>query len=164
MTDEDYLKQSRATMKVIRDMEAALTAGSNDMAKHFHEDFWWRGNQGCGTKRSLEEFCNNWQLPLRAAFTDRVYKTQKFLADGEFASCFGYIDAVHSGEFMGIAATRKRVKIHYTDFWEVQDGRIKDNWVTVDFPSILAQLGVDVFEGKGWETYDRGEINPQKPA
>jgi hypothetical protein len=55
------------------------------------------------------------------------------------------------------------VKIHYTDFWEVRDGLIIDNWVNVDFPSILAQLGVDVFNGQGWEAFDQGEAEPPKP-
>ena len=36
-------------------------------------------------------------------------------------------------------------------FLESEDGKITDNWVMVDFPHVLAQLGVDVFDGKGWE-------------
>ena len=158
-----YNEQSKKTLAVVKAMEEALSTNSNNMEKHFHKDFRWMGNQGCGTKKSLEEFRNNWQLPLRAAFSDRIYNTDKFLVDGEWASCFGHIDAIHSGEFMGIAPTNKRVKIHYTDFWEVKDRLIIDNWVTVDFPSILSQLDVDVFNGQGWEAYDRGEIAPAKP-
>ena len=159
----DHNEQSKMTLAVVKAMEEALSTNSNNMEKHFHKDFRWMGNNGCGTKKSLEEFRNNWQLPLRAAFSDRIYNTDKFLVDGEWASCFGHIDAIHSGEFMGIAPTNKRVKIHYTDFWEVKDGLIIDNWVTVDFPSILSQLDVDVFNGQGWEAYDRGEIAPTKP-
>ncbi|WP_416677948.1 ester cyclase [Candidatus Pseudothioglobus sp. Uisw_016] len=159
----DHNEQSKMTLAVVKSMEEALSTNSNNMEKHFHKDFRWMGNNGCGTKKSLEEFRNNWQLPLRAAFSDRIYNTDKFLVDGEWASCFGHIDAIHSGEFMGIAPTNKRVKIHYTDFWEVKDGLIIDNWVTVDFPSILSQLDVDVFNGHGWEAYDRGEIAPAKP-
>ena len=159
----DHNEQSKMTLAVVKAMEEALSTNSNNMEKHFHKDFRWMGNNGCGTKKSLEEFRNNWQLPLRAAFSDRIYNTDKFLVDGEWASCFGHIDAIHSGEFMGIAPTNKRVKIHYTDFWEVKDGLIIDNWVTVDFPSILSQLDVDVFDGQGWEAYDRGEIAPAKP-
>ncbi|WP_416686912.1 ester cyclase [Candidatus Pseudothioglobus sp. Uisw_041] len=159
----DHNEQSKMTLAVVKAMEEALSTNSNNMEKHFHKDFRWMGNNGCGTKKSLEEFRNNWQLPLRAAFSDRIYNTDKFLVDGEWASCFGHIDAIHSGEFMGIAPTNKRVKIHYTDFWEVKDGLIIDNWVTVDFPSILSQLDVDVFKGQGWEAYDRGEIAPAKP-
>ena len=74
----------------------------------------------------------------------------------------GKISKNQERKFMDIVPTNKRVKIHYTDFWEVKEGLIADNWVTVDFPSILAQLGVDVFNGQGWETYDRGEKKTAK--
>jgi len=79
------------------------------------------------------------------------------------ASSFGYIDAIHSGTFMGLPATGKRVKIKYTDFWKVTDGKIADNWVTVDFASVMAQLGVDVFSGEGWEKFDEGRAEPSQP-
>jgi predicted ester cyclase len=164
MTPEDHSAQSRETLDVIHRMEAALGAGSNDMAAHFHEDFLWRGNTGCGIKRGLAEFRANWQLPLRAAFSDRTYLTEKFLADGDWAACFGHIEATHSGAFMGIAPTGKRVRIPYMDFWRVEDGRIADNPVFVDFAAVLAQLGRDVFGGEGWEAYDRGEKTPPHPA
>lgn len=160
---DQHAERSRATLSVIEAMEAALGAGSDDMAAHFHEDFLWRGNAGCGTKKGIAEFRRNWQLPLRAAFTDRVYKTEKFLADGEWAACFGHIEATHSGTFMGIAPTGRRVTIPYMDFWRVEDGRIKDNPVSVDFAAVLAQLGHDVFAGEGWEAYDRGEKTPAHP-
>ena len=57
----------------------------------------------------------------------------------------------------GIAPTGKRVEIRYMDFWKVVDGKIADNWVMVDFAGVMAQLGVDVFDGQGWERYDRSE-------
>ncbi len=156
-------KQSASTLDVIKRMEAGLAAGENDMSVYFAKDFQWRGNQGCGTKDGVAAFRANWQLPLRAAFTDRDYKTEKFLADGDWAACFGHIEATHSGAFMGIAPTGKRVKIPYMDFWRVEDGRIADNPVSVDFASVLAQLGHDIFNGEGWEVYDRGERQPAKP-
>ena len=61
---------------------------------------------------------------------------------------------------MGIAPTGKRVEIRYMDFWKVVDGKIADNWVMVDFPHVLAQLGRDVFGGRGWEAFDRGDRAP----
>ena len=34
----------------------------------------------------------------------------------------------------------------------------------VDFPHVLAQLGVDVFNGEGWEAYDEGtKTSPDRP-
>ena len=65
---------------------------------------------------------------------------------------------------MGIAPTGKRVEIRYMDFWKVVDGKIADNWVMVDFPHVLAQLGRDVFGGQGWEAFDRGEDRAQPPT
>ena len=159
----NYDETTKETLAAVRRMEAGLMAGENNMERFFHEDFIWRGNQGCGVKKSLAEFRKNWQLPLRAIFTEREYITEKFLADGEWAACFGHIEATHSGEFMGIAPTGKRVKIPYMDFWRVEDGRIADNPVSVDFASVMAQLGVDVFSGEGWEAFDREEKQPPQP-
>jgi predicted ester cyclase len=156
--------QSAATLAVVKGMEAALAAGSNDMAAYFHENFLWRGNVGCGTKHGLAAFRRNWQLPLRAAFTERTYLTEQFLADGDWAACFGHIEATHAGTFMGLAATGKRVRIPYMDFWRVEEGRIKDNPVFVDFAAVLAQLGHDVFNGQGWEAFDRGQDAPDAPG
>ncbi len=163
MTPEEHAKLSAESLAVIRAMEDALVAGSNSMQDHFSDDFRWIGNYGSGVKNGLAEFRRNWQLPLRAAFTDRDYKTDRFLADGVNVSCFGHIEATHSGPFMGIEATGKRVTIPYMDFWEVRDGKIADNWVSVDLASVLAQLGKDIFDGEGWEAFDRNEKEPPQP-
>ena len=107
MSAEDHARRSAETLAAVRRMEDGLAARETDMTPYFHPDFTWRGNRGCGTKAGLDEFRRNWQLPIRAIFTDRVYKTEKFLADGDWAACFGHIEATHSGTFMGIAATGK---------------------------------------------------------
>jgi hypothetical protein len=64
---------------------------------------------------------------------------------------------------MGVEPTGKKIQIRYMDFWKVENGKIVDNWVMVDFPKVLAQLGVDVFSGHGWESYDRKEEMAPKP-
>ncbi|MEL6571327.1 MAG: ester cyclase [Pseudomonadota bacterium] len=156
-------EKSAASLAAVKAMESGLAANEMDMTKYFTEDFVWRGNQGSGTKRGIAEFQRNWQFPLRAAFTDRKYLTEHFMADGDWASCFGHIDALHTGTFMGIPATNQRVKIPYMDFWRIEDGRIADNPVSVDLAHVLFQLGVDVFEGKGWENFDNGTLEPPKP-
>lgn len=160
---ETHARLSAASLNVVRRMEDALAANADDMDSYFHNDFRWMGNYGSGTKRGLDAFRKNWQLPLRAAFTERDYKTDRFLADGENVSCFGHIEATHSGPFMGIEPTGKRVTIPYMDFWHVKDGKIADNWVSVDLASVLAQLGRDVFGGEGWEAFDRNEKEPPRP-
>ena len=69
------------------------------------------GKYGRGTKNGPEWFRRKWQLPLRAAFTERECKTEQFVVQGEWASRFGLTKATHSGEFRGIPPTSKRATI-----------------------------------------------------
>lgn len=163
MTPEEHAAKSAESLALIKAMEKALGENANNMSDFFHEDFCWMGNYGSGTKQGIAEFRRNWQLPLRAAFTERSYVTARFLADGEWVSCFGHIEATHSGPFMGHAASGRRVTIPYMDFWHIRGGRIAENRVSVDLASVLMQLGRDVFDGDGWEAYDRNESEPPAP-
>ena len=158
-----HVARSAESYRAVKKMEDALGRAADNMKDYFTEDFLWRGNVGCGVKRGLAEFRRNWQLPIRAAFSDRTYSTDRFLADGEWAACFGVLEGTHVGPFMGIAPTGKRVRIPYMDFWKIEDGRIADNPVFVDFASVCLQLGRDVFGGEGWEVFDRGEREAPKP-
>ena len=164
LTRGNDLTKTDDTRRVIEGM----VDGLNDhkiigMADFFHADFRWMGNAGCGTKNGLKEFQDNWQRPFQAAFSDKVCIDEARLFSGEWGAAFGAQHATHSGVFMGIAPTGKRVEIRYMDFWKVADGRITDNWVMVDFPHVMRQLGVDLFNGQGWEAFDRGERTPPRP-
>jgi predicted ester cyclase len=134
-----------------------------DIGEFFSEGFRWMGNTGCGTKEGIREFQDNWQKPFQAAFSHKVCIDEARLYMGEWAAAFGRQEAVHSGLFMGVAPTEKKIEIRYMDFWKVENGKIVDNWVMVDFPNVLAQLGIDVFNGQGWEAYDRNEKKAPKP-
>lgn len=161
---ETHVRRSAATYRVVKAMEDALGRAANTMEDHFAEDFLWRGNVGCGTKRGLAEFRRNWQGPIRAAFAERTYTTERFLADGDWAACFGVLEGTQVGPFMGIAPTGRRIRVPYMDFWRVEDGRIADNPVFVDFAAVCLQLGRDVFAGEGWEAYDDGTREAPRPA
>lgn len=163
-TRDTDLSKTDETRRVIEDMVDGLNDHRiDDMGEFFAENFRWMGNFGCGTKQGLQQFQDNWQRPFQAAFTNKVCVDEARLFMGEWAAAFGRQEATHSGAFMGVEPTGSRVVIRYMDFWKVEDGRIADNWVMVDFPDILAQLGVDVFNGEGWEAYDRGERVPPRP-
>jgi len=42
-----------------------------DIGEFFSHGFSWMGNTGCGTKKGLKEFQNNWQKPFQAAFSKK---------------------------------------------------------------------------------------------
>ncbi len=155
LTADNDTSKTDATLATIDAMVDGLNDHDIDnMGRFFAETFRWMGNAGCGFKNGLQEFQDNWQRPFQAAFSDKVCIDEARITQGQWCAAFGRQEAVHSGEFMGIAATGKRVEIRYMDFWKVVDGKIVDNWVMVDFPSVMQQLGVDPFDGNGWEKLD----------
>ena len=155
------LSKTAETRDVIERMVDGLNDHRiSDIGEFFDENFSWKGNTGCGTKKGLREFQDNWQKPFQEAFSDKVCIDEARLFMGEWAAAFGRQEAIHSGEFMGIPATGKKVQIKYMDFWKVENGKISDNWVMVDFPYILKQLGTDCFNGQGWEKYDENLSHP----
>ena len=46
---------------------------------------------------------------------------------------------------MGIAPSGKRITMRSLDFWRIEKGLIRENWVLVDLLDVYDQLGVDVF-------------------
>ena len=156
LTKGNDLSKTEETRRVVESMVDGLNDHEIEgMAAFFSKNFRWRGNAGCGTKNGLKEFQKNWQIPFQRAFSDKVCIDEARLTEGEWMAAFGRQEATHSGIFMGIAPTGKRLEIRYMDFWKVKDGKIIDNWVMVDFPHVMRQLGVDPFNGKGWEIFDK---------
>ena len=128
------LSKTDETRRVIEDMVDGLNDHRiDDIGEFFSEGFRWIGNQGCGKKVGLKEFQDNWQRPFQAAFSNKVCIDEARLYMGEWAAAFGRQEATHSGEFLGIAATGKRVEIRYMDFWKVIDWKIVDNYLFLTF-------------------------------
>ncbi len=164
LTRDNDLTKTAETRRTIE----AMVDGLNDhvidgIGTFFSESFRWMGNAGCGTKNGLKEFQDNWQRPFQAAFSEKVCSDEARIAEGEWMAAFGRQMAKHTGTFMGIQPTGKTVEIRYMDFWKVRDGKVVDNWVMVDFPHVMRQLGVDPFNGEGWETFDDGTRIPPRP-
>ena len=155
LTKNNDLSKTKKTQEVIESMVDGLNDHRiEDIGEFFSENFRWMGNFGCGTKSGLKEFQDNWQKPFQEAFSNKVCIDEARLFMGEWAAAFGKQEAIHTGEFTGIKPTGKKVEIRYMDFWKVSEGKIKDNWVMVDFPFVMKQLGVDIFNGMGWEKFD----------
>ena len=156
LTSSNDLSKTKVTKKIIEKMVVALNDHRiADIGEFFANNFNWFGNYGCGTKIGLKEFQENWQVPFQKAFSQKVCIDEARLFEGEWGAAFGRQEAIHSGTFMGISPTNKKVEIRYMDFWQIKDDKIINNWVMVDFPDVLKQLGVDIFNGEGWEKFDK---------
>ena len=65
LSSDTDMSKTAATRAVIESMVDGLNDHRiADIGDFFSESFRWMGNQGCGTKKGLKEFQNNWQKPF----------------------------------------------------------------------------------------------------
>lgn len=112
----------------------------------------WYGPAGIGTGRGIAGFRNWHQIPFLSSMPDRGKYVDEliyhFFGDGDYAAVTGWPNMnqtlTHDG-WMGIAPSGKRITMSSLDFWRIEKGRIRENWVLVDLLDVYRQLGVDVF-------------------
>ncbi|MDK1028085.1 MAG: ester cyclase [Anaerolineae bacterium] len=132
-----------------KDLVARMYAALNEHVIEGQEEFWhedmiWHGPAGIGTKPSLKAFQDEHQRPFLHAFSDKDAKDEIRIAEDDIVAGWGYQHATHSGDWLGIPASGKHVKIRYMDFWRVDGEKLAENWVLIDILGFLEQLGYDV--------------------
>jgi len=153
---------SQHTIELVLKMHAALgyyngqpptrkVLDEMDMVKHWHPNFMWYGPAGIGTTRGLKGFEDYHQIPFLVAFPDRGGSDIGHfirIGDGNYAVTggWGYLQATHTGnDFLGVPPTGKRLAMRVMDFYRCDGETLVENWVPIDVPHILLQMGVDVF-------------------
>ncbi|WP_286197016.1 ester cyclase [Tropicibacter sp. R15_0] len=122
-----------------------------EMERFWHPRFNWYGPAGIGSTRGIEGFRNWHQIPFLAAMPDRGAQddtlTFHFFGDGDYAAVTGWPNmrqTISGDGWLGIAPAGQDIALRSLDFWRVEDGLIRENWVLVDLLDIFDQLGVDV--------------------
>ena len=113
-----------------------------------HNEFWtedmiWHGPPGFGDIHGLEAFKYEVLKPFYLAFPDYHVNNDIEVADENWVAATGFLTATHQGEWLDIAATGKPVKMRFSDFWLIKEGRLSENWVMVDHIEVLRQIGID---------------------
>lgn len=151
-------EEGDAARDMVLDMLAAMGRHPRDggpevmeMERFWHPHMTWYGPAGIGTARGVQGFRNWHQIPFLAAMPDRGAfsgdVTHHFFGDGPYVAVTGWPDMMQTlshGGWMGIAPTGKIVTMKSLDFWRIEDGRIRENWVLVDLLDLYDQIGVDV--------------------
>ena len=68
------------------------------------------------------------------------------IAEGRYVAWSGWPStcATHSGRLFGLEPSGRRFTIRIMDFWRRDGDRLAENWVFIDIPHMLLQLGRDV--------------------
>ena len=152
------VQASSASKTLVVDMLAALTrhpvepVEAMELPRYWSEKMNWYGPAGIGTARGIDGFRKHHQIPFLNAMPDRGQAdgdlTFHFFGDGNYVGATGWPDMkqtiIHDG-WLGIAPAGQRITMRSLDFWRVENGKIRENWVLLDLINIFAQIGVDVF-------------------
>lgn len=149
--DTDSAKQ------IVKDMCDALgNYASGGVEAMRLKDYWhpkssWYGPSGIGTGRGISGFRNWHQIPFLNGLPNRVGDVENghLFAENGYVGFTGWpgMSMTLSGDgWLGMIPCDKEFTTRSLDFWRVENGLIRENWVLIDLLDIYAQLGVNVFE------------------
>ncbi|WP_147126020.1 ester cyclase [Shimia ponticola] len=146
--------QAAASVQAVWDMLHDLKKGDaqtpdRGLGGHWHPNAPWYGSAGIGSARGHAGIRDVVLKAFREGLSDNTRHLDEgvFFGDHDFVAFTGWPSgtATHSGEgFLGLKPTGIRFTRRSLDFWRIEDGRIRENWVMVDLLDIYRQLGVDV--------------------
>lgn len=84
---------------------------------------------------------------LRSAFPDLSFTVEDEISTTSRAAARFTMTGTHLGEFRGIPATRRSVKVSGIDFFHLEEARIAAIWVSLDTLDWMQQLGVIALPG-----------------
>ncbi len=79
----------------------------------------------------------------RAAFPDTINTVDDMVAEGDRVAVRWTTHATHRGEFMGLAATGKRIAVTSFGIFRLSKGKIVESWDTFNVVEMMRQLGVN---------------------
>jgi predicted ester cyclase len=160
VSDKPYdAKKSNSSIEHILGMADAIkkypSEGGPEVMKmdyYWHPKMNWYGPSGIGSGRGVEGFRNWHQIPFINAMPDRGKYvkdiTYHFFGDRDYVAVTGWpnmIQTISHDGWMGIAPVNKKIEMRSLDFWRLENGKIRENWVMVDILDVYNKIGVDVF-------------------
>ncbi|BFU90599.1 MAG: hypothetical protein NTAFB01_17860 [Nitrospira sp.] len=116
----------------------ALNAGETDRFDDFIADDYINHNPYVKSGlRGVKEFFEGWMR----SFPDTEVTVEDVFADGDtLVGRFTY-RATHQGEFLGLPATGRSIRMRSIDIWRVRDGRFVEHWDELNLLEIMQRLG-----------------------
>ncbi len=147
-------ERRRTSAAMVTDMLRALATPDEAWRPYWSDDMLWYGPAAFGSFTGIENFAG-FQVPFEAAFegwsggaagNGMTAHFARF-ADGDYICSGGWpsLTGVQTGRFLGVDPAGKRVFMRVCDWWRREGDLLVENWVFVDIPHVLLQLGVDLF-------------------
>ena len=77
-------------------------------------------------------------MPDRGSHPEEIHF--HFMAEGDYVGVTGWPDMVQTithGGWMGIAPSGRKISMRSLDFWRLENGLIRENWVLLDMLAFM---------------------------
>ena len=140
--------------EIVTDMLRALNTPDEAWRPYWHPNMAWYGPGAFGSFIGIEAF-RSFQVPFEGQFdgwsggASGNGHTSHFarFGDGKYVCSGGWpsVTGINVKPFLGQPASNERVFMRVCDWWRREGDLLVENWVFVDVPHLLLQLGFDVF-------------------
>jgi hypothetical protein len=148
--------RSDSSAEMVTAMLRSLATEDEAWRPYWARDMLWYGPAAFGSFVGVEDFAG-FQIPFEQTFSEWIggsvpdSQTRHFtrFADGDYVCSGGWpsLNAVQVKPFLGQPATGKRLFMRVCDWWRREGDLLAENWVFVDIPHVLLQMGYDLFAG-----------------
>ena len=146
--------ESALSYRIVTDMLSKLATKDEAWRPYWHENMIWYGPGAFGSFIGIEQFAS-FQVPFESQFegwsggTANNGMTKHFTryGEGNYTCSGGWpsLTGVNVKPFLGQGPTNERVYMRVSDWWRREGDLLVENWVFVDVPHVLLQMGYDVF-------------------
>lgn len=137
------------------DPETMRSPGQTGAGGRWGDDMMWYGPAGIGSNYRWEGFVRDHRESFLRAFPDRKGGNHYCrIGDGDYAAVSGWpsMTMTWQGDYLGEKADGRALTLRVMDFYRCAGGRIRENWVMLDYTDLMQQMGVDLIARATKET------------
>ena len=152
LTETSDPKEGQLSYQIVTDMLAKLATKDEAWRPYWHDNMMWYGPGAFGSFVGVDEFAS-FQVPFESQFEgwsggskdNGLTKHFTRFGDGNYTCSGGWpsLTGINVKPFLGQSPTNERVFMRVCDWWRREDKLLVENWVFVDVPHVLLQLGYD---------------------
>ncbi|MDU8910837.1 ester cyclase [Aestuariicoccus sp. MJ-SS9] len=126
------------------DPETGTSKGQTGEDGYWHRDMFWYGPAGIGSNFRWDGFVQDHRASFLHAFPDRKGGNHYCrIGDGQYAAVSGWpsMTMTWQGDYLGLKADGRALTLRVMDFYRLSGNQIMENWVTLDYGDLYAQMG-----------------------
>ena len=144
-----------------QELESKTTVNKSAIEKNkevvirFNKEYWEVGEIEIAKDLLADNYVNHFAPPngpngaslmvqfiqgFKKGFSNVTIECHEVSGEGDRVSLIKTITATHTGDFMGKAATGKKVVINIVEIDALKDGKITDTWALSNLPQVIQAL------------------------